>query len=331
MAEVTLVPSIGPFGVVAGVVLTILAGLLIEQLVHYTSWRFQRAAVGVAAIFAPIITSSPELAIFTVALLRGQVEIAWGSIVAQPFMAATVIYPVVIAVSLAAWALGWRRYRLPHVHRIVAVPLLVFTIPLLPILFLHPERYGIYGQLYGVLLLVLYFVYAKFMLREEEVKKAGSSLWLRNPVLQTVAAVVAMAFGAEWMVGGIKELGASLGLDKLALSVILVPVATVIPESIVGLIFIAKGRDDEGVGVIVGEKALYSTFYPGLAMALGVYSLEPAAATALTIAIIVSVFEVVAIWFGYFGLTAPIGLGGYVYYVACYTLHMACPQLGGFT
>lgn len=325
MAEVSLVPSIGPFGVVVGILLTILAGVLIEQLVHYISWRYRRAAVGVAAIFAPIITSSPELAVFTVALLRGQIEIAWGSIVAQPFMAATVIYPVIILTSITAWALGRRRYKLPHVHRIVAVPLLVFTIPLLPILFLHPERYGVFGQLYGVFLLVLYFLYAKFMLREEEVEKAGVSLWLKNPAVQTAAALLAMAFGAEWLVGGIKDLGAAAGLDKLALSIILVPIATVIPESIVGLIFIAKGKDDEGVSVIVGEKALYSTFYPGLAMALGVYTLEEAAATALILAVLVSIFEVVAIWFGYFGLTAPIGLAGYLYYVLCYTLHQSCP------
>jgi len=324
MAGEGIVPSIGPLGVAAGVLLTVLAGLLIEQLVHFISWRYKRAATGVAAIFTPIITSSPELAIFTVALAQGQAEIAWGSIVAQPFMASTVIYPAVVLTALGAWALGRRRYKLPHVHRIVAVPLLVFTIPLMPILLLHPEKYGIYGQLYGVLLLAVYFLYAKFMLKEEEVKHAGTTLWLRNPALQTAAAVVAMFFGAEWMVSGIKELGATLGLDKLALSVVLVPIATVVPESIVGLIFIAKGKDDEGVSVIVGEKALYSTFYPGIAMALGVYSLEPAAAQALIIAIIVSIFEVLAIWFGYFGLTAPIGLGGYIYYVYCYTLGGAC-------
>lgn len=307
--------TLGPFGVLPGIVLTILSGLLIEQLVHYISWRYQRAAVGVAAIFAPIITSSPELAIFVLALYYGYVEIAWGSIVAQPFMASTVIYPVVVMTALATWALGMRRYRLPHVHRIVAVPLLVFTIPLLPILFLHPERYGTYGQLYGLGLLAVYFLYARFMLREEEVEKAAGRLWLRHPALQTVAAMATIYLGAEWIVDGIKELGAAFGLDKLALSVVLVPIATVVPESIVGLIFIAKGKDDEGVGVIVGEKALYSTFYPGLAMALGVYSLEPAAATALTMAVVVSLLEAAAVWFGYFGLTAPIGLAGYLYYL----------------
>ncbi|MEZ0320068.1 MAG: sodium:calcium antiporter [Pyrobaculum sp.] len=327
MAEVGLLPSLGPAGVVGGVVFTILAGLLVEQLVHYISWRYQRAAVGVAAIFAPIITSSPELAIFIIALLRGEVEVAWGSIVAQPFMASTIVYPAVVLTALGAWALGARKYRLPHVHRIVAVPLLAFTIPLAPILLFHPEKYGAFGQLYGLLLLAIYFFYARFMLKEEEVERAAARLWLRHPLPQAAAAVAAMFVGGEWMVSGIKELGLALGLDKLALSVILVPVATVIPESIVGLVFIAKGKDDEGVGVIVGEKALYSTFYPGLAMALGVYTLEPAASLALVVAIIVSMFEIVAIWFGYFGLTAPIGLGGYFYYVYCYTLGHSCSFL----
>lgn len=329
MAEVSLVPSIGPAGVVAGIALTLLAGLLIEQLVHYISWRYKRATAGVAAIFAPIITSSPELAIFLVALIGGELQIAWGSIVAQPFMAATVIYPILILTTFSAWLLKRRRFVIPHVHRAVALPLLVFTIPLLPILFLHPEKHGVLGQLYGLFLIAVYFLYAKYMLKEEESKIEKPSLWLRNWVLQTFIAIVAIAFGSEWMVSGIRELGASTGIDKVALSVILVPIATAIPESVVALIFLAKGKDDEGVNSVIGEKALYGTFYPGLAMALGVYTLEPAAALALILAIAVSIVEILLVWFyGRFGLSTPLGAISYGYYVACYTLHMSCPLIG---
>jgi len=325
MAGEEVVPSLGPFGIVAGILLTVLAGLLIEQLVHFISWRYKRATTGIAAIFAPIITSSPELAIFTVALLQGQAEIAWGSIVAQPFMASTIIYPVLLAVALVSWVFKRRRYMLLHVHRGVAIPLLVFTIPLAPILVFHPERYGTYGQLYGIVLLVLYAIYAKYMLKEEEVGGGGARLWLRHPALQVMAAIATMYFGAEWMVSGIREIGVALGLDKLALSVILIPIATVVPESIVALIFIAKGKDDEGVSAVVGEKALYSTFYPGLAMALGIYTLEPATITALVIAIFVSIVEIAIVWrFGYFGLSAPLGLASYIYYAYCYTLGGVC-------
>ncbi|MEM3326239.1 MAG: sodium:calcium antiporter, partial [Thermoproteus sp.] len=131
-------------------------------------------------------------------------------------------------------------------------------------------------------------------------------------------AVAAMYVGSESLVRGIAGVGSSLGLDEAALAVVLIPVATVLPESITGLIFVVKGKDDEGIGAIVGEKALYSTFYPGLAMAAGIYSLDPITASALIIAVVISLLEVAAIWRGYFGLTAPLGLAGYLWYVASY-------------
>ena len=307
---------VGPLGVLIGIVLVVLSGVLIEQLVHYISWRYQRAKSGVAAIFAPLITSAPELAVFTVAILQGQLEVAWGSIVAQPFMAATIIYPVVILTTLSAWATKKRSNKLPHVARNVAVPLIAFTLPLLPILFLHPEKYGVIGRAFGVLLLVLYVIYAKYMLREEEVAEPESGLWLKNSLLQTFVAILSIATGAEFMVAGIVELGTALGVDKTALAVIIIPIATVIPESIVGLIFLFKSQDKEGVSAIIGEKALYGTFYPGIAMALGIYTLSEAATLALMLAIVVSVIEIAIIWrYGYFGLSAPIGLLAYIYYV----------------
>jgi cation:H+ antiporter len=307
---------VGPLGVLIGIVLVVLSGVLIEQLVHYISWRYQRAKSGVAAIFAPLITSAPELAVFTVAILQGQLEVAWGSIVAQPFMAATIIYPVVILTTLSAWATKKRSNKLPHVARNVAVPLIAFTLPLLPILFLHPEKYGVIGRAFGVLLLVLYVIYAKYMLREEEVAEPESGLWLKNSLLQTFVAILSIATGAEFMVAGIVELGTALGVDKTALAVIIIPIATVIPESIVGLIFLFKSQDNEGVSAIIGEKALYGTFYPGIAMALGIYTLSEAATLALMLAIVVSVIEIAIIWrYGYFGLSAPIGLLAYIYYV----------------
>jgi cation:H+ antiporter len=284
--------------------------------VHYISWHYQRAKSGVAAIFAPLITSAPELAVFTVAILQGQLEVAWGSIVAQPFMAATIIYPVVILTTLSAWATKKRSNKLPHVARNVAVPLIAFTLPLLPILFLHPEKYGVIGRAFGVLLLALYVIYAKYMLREEEVAEPESGLWLKNSLLQTFVAILSIATGAEFMVAGIVELGTALGVDKTALAVIIIPIATVIPESIVGLIFLFKSQDNEGVSAIIGEKALYGTFYPGIAMALGIYTLSEAATLALMLAIVVSVIEIAIIWrYGYFGLSAPIGLLAYIYYV----------------
>lgn len=242
MAEV--VPSLGPPRIVAGIALTALAGLLVEQLVDYLSWRYRMSAAGIAAVFVPLLTSLPELAVFAAALVRGEVDIAWGSIIADPFTFSTIIYPLIVLTSLAAWSLGRRRHAVPRVRRRVAVPLLAFSLPLLPILALHPEGRGLYGRLYGLALIALYFAYVGFMLRREEAEREAERLWLRHPAPQTLAAAAAMAFGAEWMVDGVKALGEAAGLDKVALSVVLVPVATVAPEVAAGLAFVARGRDD---------------------------------------------------------------------------------------
>ncbi|AFA39890.1 hypothetical protein Pogu_1863 [Pyrobaculum oguniense TE7] len=77
----------------------------------------------------------------------------------------------------------------------------------------------------------------KKITESRKIEKLESKFWLRNYILQTVIAVLAIYLGGEYMVHGIIELGTVFNIDQTALTVILVPIATVIPESIVGLIF----------------------------------------------------------------------------------------------
>lgn len=298
-----------------GIALVIFSGVLIEELVDWISWRINRSSASIAMIFAPLMTSAPEMAVFIIALIEGKKSIAWGTIVSQPFMASTIVYPTVVLVALFAFYFGRRSTRTVRVHKSVAIPLIIFTIPLLPILFLHPETHGIYGRIYGIMLITVYFIYSYFMMRGETSVAEEPDLKLKVPFFQIAFSILALYFGGELMVRGIYYLGLLLRMDETALSVLIVPLATVVPESIVGLIFIIKNRDDEGIGAIVGEKALYGTFYPGLAMALGVYTLDHASRAAIEVALLISPIEATAIWFGYFGVTAPLGILGYIWYL----------------
>jgi cation:H+ antiporter len=301
--------------ILIGIGLVILAGIMVEELVDWISWRINKSSASIAMILAPLMTSAPEMAVFVIALVEGKKNIAWGTIVSQPFMASTIIYPAVVLVAIASYYFGKRKSRVVRVHKFVAVPLLVFTLPLLPIMFLHPETHGIYGRIYGIVIIAVYFIYSYFMLRGESNVAKEPSLRLKLPFLQVGSSVVMLYVGGELMVRGIYALGILLNMNETALSVLIVPLATVVPESIVGLIFIVKNRDDEGISAIVGEKALYGTFYPGLAMALGAYTLDFASKAALEIALVVSPIESIAIWFGYFGVTAPLGILGYILYL----------------
>ncbi|NAY89578.1 MAG: sodium:calcium antiporter [Desulfurococcales archaeon] len=301
--------------ILIGIGLVILAGIMVEELVDWISWRINKSSASIAMILAPLMTSAPEMAVFVIALVEGKKNIAWGTIVSQPFMASTIIYPAVVLVAIASYYFGKRKSRVVRVHKFVAVPLLAFTLPLLPIMFLHPETHGIYGRIYGIVIIAVYFIYSYFMLRGESNVAKEPSLRLKLPFLQVGSSVVMLYVGGELMVRGIYALGILLNMNETALSVLIVPLATVVPESIVGLVFIVKNRDDEGISAIVGEKALYGTFYPGLAMALGAYTLDFASKAALEIALVVSPIESIAIWFGYFGVTAPIGILGYILYL----------------
>jgi cation:H+ antiporter len=52
----------------------------------------------------------------------------------------------------------------------------------------------------------------------------------------------------------------------MGLAVVIVPAATAIPETASAIIWSFKGKDTFSIGSLVGEKILYCTFYPGLAL-----------------------------------------------------------------
>ncbi len=300
---------------IGGMALVIVAGLMIEQLMYRFSNVLRRGLTGVVMILGPLITSAPELAIYLVSLFRGEVDVALGSVVAQPFMASTVIYPAIVVVSATAWLLGRRTHTIPHVERAVALPLILFTLPMVPLVYLR-DLVSIAPQVFGALLLALYFIYARYVLRPAEKEEEERELWLRSAKIQLPASIALLYLGSEGLIKGIVSAATSLGMDEVGISILIIPLATVVPESVIGFIFIFRQRDTEGIAAVVGEKALYSTFYPGLALMMGLPLIyKPMAILALEIAIIVSILETVAIWFRRFGLTAPIGLFGYIYFI----------------
>ncbi len=85
-------------------------------------------------------------------------------------------------------------------------------------------------------------------------------------VLQLLVAVGLLYFGSERMGGAVETLSQGIGLSPLALALLIVPAATAIPETSTALIWGFKGKDTLSLGSLVGEKVLYSTFYPALAL-----------------------------------------------------------------
>ena len=107
-------------------------------------------------------------------------------------------------------------------------------------------------------------------------------------VVQLLAAVALLYFGSQRLVGAVDVLSANIGMSPLGLALIIVPAATAIPETASALIWGYRGKDTLCLGSLVGEKILYSTFYPGLGLLLTSWVLDIHAYTSVAATTIIS-------------------------------------------
>ncbi|WP_252901533.1 hypothetical protein [Vulcanisaeta sp. JCM 14467] len=118
------------------------------------------------------------------------------------------------------------------------------------------------------------------------------------------------------MVEGIIDLSRSLTLDVMGLSIIIIPTATVLPESITAVIWTWRERDTMAVAALIGEKVLYSTVYPALALLTTRWLLSIEAIIGVIVVEVVSAIMLYHVIKG--RLTwdvAVIGLAGYLVYI----------------
>jgi cation:H+ antiporter len=97
---------------------------------------------------------------------------------------------------------------------------------------------------------------------------------LVSALIQIVVAAAGLYLGSEVMVDAVIALAQSVKLSTLGLALIVVPAATAIPETTSALIWGYRGKDTLSLGSLVGEKILYSTFYPAVGLFLTSWILD---------------------------------------------------------
>ena len=93
-------------------------------------------------------------------------------------------------------------------------------------------------------------------------------------ILQLIAATLLLYKGSHDLVGLVDLLAREIGISALGLALIIIPAATAIPETSTALIWGYRGKDTLCIGSLVGEKILYSTFYPGIALLVTSWKLD---------------------------------------------------------
>jgi cation:H+ antiporter len=269
----------------------ILAGALLFT--NAVEWAGQRLALGqgaVGSLLAAVGTAMPETLIPIVAVIEGDPgadAVAIGAIIGAPFLLATI---AMMVVGLSA--LGYRHRRTQGRRLAAHAPTLDRDLTFFLCLFGLATLLGL-GAPQGVRValafgfLAAYALYARRTLHHGGKVEAAESIPplllarhvggepTRNLIaVQSLVGLGAMLGGAHLFVEQVVELAASIGVDPLALSLVLAPLATELPEKANSFFWVREGKDSLALGNITGAMAFQSTIPVAFGLAFTDWDLD---------------------------------------------------------
>ncbi len=266
----------------SSIVMVFLAAMLFVNTVEYVGCRFSLGSSFIGAIISPLFTSFPEMVVFLVAIFVAKEEdVGIGTIFGQPFMASSLSYGLVGVAAIIGYLLKKRDDLIFEVDRSLIIPYVFVTI-FFP-LTIVPSIIG-FHRIFGLIFLASYVYYVWMMYRRRlaEVIEEADDLYICriipyptiSIIIQFLCSLILLYIGSERLVESVKVLALHTGISEMGLALVIVPAATAIPETVSALIWGYRGRDTLSIGALVGEKILYSTFYPGLGLLLTSWVLD---------------------------------------------------------
>ena len=140
-------------------------------------------------------------------------------------------------------------------------------------------RYGI-----GACMVTIYFVYvmmtlnaSKALVADGHVTEAGGPMMLCRLGLPNHTAVIALQLllglalliaGAKGFIHGVEAAADLIGISALLLSLLIIPIATELPEKVNSVLWIRKGKDTLAFGNITGAMVFQGTLLPAIGIML---------------------------------------------------------------
>jgi cation:H+ antiporter len=273
------------------ILLVFVAALLFVNVIEWMGHKFNLGRSFVGAILAPLFTSFPELVVILVAIFSaGDIgeSIGVGTIFGEPFMASSLSYGLVGIAVIFGFYLHKRKGKNLKVDKTLAIPYIFVTV-LFPLTLVpsfipgHTVKYFFGIFFFAGYVVYLWLMYRKKMaelIEEEEdtyicrILPKNENIRTAGSFVQLLAAVGLLYWGSKMMVSSVSTLAESIQISPMGLALIIVPAATAIPETISAIIWGYRGKDTLALGALVGEKILFSTFYPALGMILTTWTLD---------------------------------------------------------
>lgn len=248
------------------------------------------------SIFAAVGTALPETSVPLLALLAGtssqqtNEEIGVGAILGAPLMLAT------LSISLLAFAVLKRRGVQGHFHpertglkRDFDFFIAAFACATIALFIPHTQVAVRYAMGFGMVM--IYFIYimltiraSKGLVEEGHATEAESDMFLcrlglpnNMPVIiiQLMLGLGLLVAGAKGFIMGVEEAAAILGISALVLSLLIIPIATELPEKVNSILWIRKGKDTLAFGNITGALVFQGTLLPAIGIMLTPWEPRP--------------------------------------------------------
>jgi len=331
-------------GLIFFLVIIVVAAEVFTNAVETLGSRLNFSEGVTGSIFAAVGTAMPETMVPLVAIFTGDTksiseEVGVGAILGAPFMLSTL---AMLLIGIGAWHFR-RRRRGTRIRpeptgfrRDIEFFLFTFTLAFL-VAFTPAEYRGV--RLFVAFVLVLtYFYYILETVKAsaelvrnghgtEESKPLYLSLILKEHLLtvllQLLVAVAVIIIGAKGFVGRVEHLADLVGLPVIARSLLIVPVATELPEKMNSILWIRKGSDTLAVGNLTGAMVFQGSILPAIGIFLTPWAVNLTVVSSGIITIAAS------LWLYLFALRSrPLGPGVLLLNGALYVLFIVL-ALGG--
>lgn len=248
------------------------------------------------SLFAAVGTALPEASVPLLALLAGtqnaevNAEIGVGAILGAPLMLSTLS---LCLMALSVWghrgSQGHLRPEKTGLKRDLDFFIGAFSLAALALFIPHTQSdtRGVLGLGMGI----IYFIYVMLTLRaSKELVAEGHATEAETPMFlcrlglpnntvvivgQLLLGLVLLVGGAKGFIHGVEAASAMLGISALLLSLLIIPIATELPEKVNSILWVRKGKDTLAFGNITGAMVFQGTLLPAIGIMLTPWEPRP--------------------------------------------------------
>jgi len=263
------------------------------------------------SIFAAVGTAMPEASIPLIAILGthssidSSHEIGIGAILGAPLMLSTIAMAI-MALSVVKKR-GVNGMIIPEktgAVRDLNYFLIAYLIAITALFIPHsnePIRF-----LLGFGMASIYFIYilqtvkaSSSLVKDGHQTKAEHPLMLTRLgfvnnvfiiIVQVILGLLILFFGAKGFIKYIDEVAALIGIPVIILSILIIPIATELPEKVNSVLWIRRGKDTMAFGNISGAMVFQGTLLPAIGIILTPWESRPEIWTVLLVTIISTVW-----------------------------------------